>query len=63
MEQQDVEGRKVTRARGAVAPLDLLVHKERLDQMDLKVTFGSETGTAGLLLEFIRKTSTDLLRT
>jgi len=38
MEQQEIQGRRVTEARGAVAPLDLLVNKERLEEMDLKVT-------------------------
>lgn len=39
MEQQEIQGRRVTRVRGAVDSLDLLVNKDRLERMDLKVTF------------------------
>jgi len=58
MEQQEIQGRRVTRVWGAVALLDLLVNRERLETLDLKV----KTGAASLVLEFIRKTTTDLLK-
>lgn len=37
MAQQEIQGKRVTRVKAAVDPLDLLVNKDRLEQMDLKV--------------------------